>query len=72
MILRSQAAAGPSRVANSSIPDNVITYCGSGSSCQSYEECGGVSLEMEGDHIGSIHLVYRAFKHVRPTVGSSV
>src|SRR5262249_27784236 len=34
----------PSGVANSSVPDSVITYCGSGSGCQSYEECAGVSL----------------------------
>src|SRR5215467_8196239 len=35
----------PSGVANSSVPDNVITNCGSGSGCQSYEECAGVSLK---------------------------
>src|SRR6516165_8888278 len=35
----------PSGVANSSVPDSVITNCGSGSGCQSYEECAGVSLK---------------------------
>src|SRR6202041_4193794 len=35
----------PSRVWNSRVPDNVITYWGSGSGCQSYEECAGVSLK---------------------------
>src|ERR1700757_3665095 len=35
----------PSGVADSSVPDSVITNCGSGSGCQSYEECAGVSLK---------------------------
>ena len=66
MIFGEKDIAGPHHkrlavgVANSSVPDRVITNWGSGSGCQSYAECAGVSLKW----MAVILFVYGAFEHM--------